>query len=57
MKERNIWEEKSVSECSAKTGKAPVSVRWVDTSKGGSSNYLVRNEFARETHTGFQNQL
>ena len=35
MKRRDIWEEKPVSECWEKTGKAPTSVRWVDTNKGG----------------------
>jgi hypothetical protein len=32
--DRKIWVEKSVQECWEKTGKAPVSVRWVDVRKG-----------------------
>ena len=35
MKKRNIWGLAPTSECWEKTNKAPVSVRWVDTNKGG----------------------
>ena len=34
MKSRNIWREVDVDESWAKTGRGPVSVRWVDTDKG-----------------------
>ena len=34
MKARNIWKEVDVDEAWAKTGRGPVSVRWVDTDKG-----------------------
>lgn len=34
MEGRNIWTVCPMGECLAKTGKKPVSVRWVDTDKG-----------------------
>jgi len=42
MQGRHIWTVTSVSECWEKTGKAPVSVRWVDTNKGGPGEMNVR---------------
>ena len=38
---RKIWEVKPVAECWAKTGKKPVSVRWVNTDKGFMSGDMV----------------
>ena len=35
MQGRNSWSLKSIDDCWKDTGKAPVSVRWVDTNKGG----------------------
>ena len=40
--ERRIWSLRPVKECWDKTGKAPVSVRWVDTNKGGKENFDIR---------------
>ena len=37
MEGRGIWKLRPQVECWEKTGKAPVSVRWVDTNKGGPS--------------------
>ena len=34
MQKRGIWSEVDVEECWRNTGKAPVSVKWVDTDKG-----------------------
>ena len=34
MQGRNLWGLRSIKECWERTGKAPVSVRWVDTNKG-----------------------
>jgi hypothetical protein len=34
MKSKPIWEECSVEDCWIRTGRGPVSVRWVDTNKG-----------------------
>ena len=46
MGRRNIWGVRDVAECWARTGAAPVSVRWVDTDKGrwveGAGVPLVR---------------
>jgi hypothetical protein len=42
MGERKIWSLRPVKECWEKTGKPPVSVRWVDTNKGGSGEMIVR---------------
>ena len=35
MEGRKLWTQRPVKECWDKTGKAPVSVRWVDINKGG----------------------
>ena len=45
--DRGIWCEKPVQECWEKTGKAPVSVRWVDVRKGSGEarSRLVARDF------------
>ena len=35
MQKRGIWSARPVEECSARTGRSPLSVRWVDTHNGG----------------------
>ena len=45
MEERGIWVLRLVSECWERTGKGPVSVRWVDTNKGSSEFVEVRSMF------------
>ena len=46
MEGRNIWSIKPVAECWEKLGKAPVSVRWVDTLKSdGVRSRLVARDF------------
>ena len=42
MQKREIWSVKDVEECWVKTGKAPTSVKWVDTDKGTEEDPLVR---------------
>ena len=42
MKSRGIWSEVSVHDCWRKTGKRPVSVKWVDTDKGTIEEPLIR---------------
>ena len=37
MEHKEIWVLSPIQECWDKTGKAPVSVRWVDTNKGGDT--------------------
>ena len=45
MEGRNIWTVKPIGECWEKLGKAPVSVRWVDTLKAdGVRSRLVARE-------------
>ena len=45
MEGRGIWTVRPVSECWEKTGRKPVSVRWVDTDKGfmGGGGMEVRS--------------
>ena len=38
----DLWELRPISECLKVTGKAPVSVRWVDTNKGKDGQWDVR---------------
>ena len=46
MEGRNIWSIKPLSDCWEKLGKAPVSVRWVDTLKAdGVRSRLVARDF------------
>ena len=42
MNKRGIWLIKPVSDCWERTGKAPVSVRWVNTNKGGPDKMDIR---------------
>merc|ERR1711994_768137 len=52
MTNRGIWSEVSVQECWRKTGKAPVSVRWVDTNKGGAHEMCVRSRLVARDFKG-----
>ena len=46
MPSRTIWSVKPISECWEKSGKAPVSVRWVDVQKAeGVRGRLVARDF------------
>ena len=46
MQSRSIWSVKPISDCWEKTGKAPVSVRWVDVQKAeGVRSRLVARDF------------
>ena len=42
MHQRNIWRIVPISDSWEKTGKGPVSVRWVDTNKGGLDEWEIR---------------
>ena len=50
MEGRGIWIVCPVGECWAKTGRKPVSVRWVDTDKGfmGNSQEIISRMVARD---------
>ena len=52
FEEKNVWERRPRAEALARTGKAPISVRWIDTNKGDDDepNYrsrLVAREIRR----------
>lgn len=52
MKKRGIWDLMSAEECWRVTGKAPMSVRWVDTNRGSEENPEVRSRLvARDFKT------
>ena len=54
MKKRNLWEDRTVKECWEKTGKAPVTVRWVDVMKPGETlgEWLVRSRLVARDFKG-----
>jgi hypothetical protein len=52
MEDRGIWEVKPIKECWDRTGKAPVSVRWVDTNKGGEWEVVVRSRLVARDFKG-----
>ena len=39
MQGRNIWSSRPIEDSWRDTGKAPVTVRWVDTNKGGKASF------------------
>ena len=43
MKARGIWKERPMEECGRKTGRMPVSVRWVDVNKGTDIMFEIRS--------------
>ena len=52
MNSRKIWDLKPVQECWDVTGKPPVSVRWVDTNKGGIERIEVRSRMVARDFKG-----
>jgi hypothetical protein len=52
MESRGIWSEVSESDCWEKTGKPPVSVRWVDTDKGLNGDIVVRSRLVARDFKG-----
>ena len=52
MQLRGIWDVVPVGECWEKLGKAPVSVRWVDTNKGGLWEMIVRSRLVARDFKG-----
>ena len=53
MQKRVIWVETPIEECWRKTGKAPISVRWVDTEKEIDGQVDVRSRLvARDFKKG-----
>ena len=57
MMGRDLWSPVSAQECWEKTGKAPVSVRWVDTNKGTEEELDIRSKLmAQALQRGGQRQ-
>ena len=52
MKRRGIWVERPIEECWRKTGKGPISVRWVDTDKGIDGSVDVRSRLVARDFKG-----
>ena len=52
MQSRGIWKEVPTQDCWDKTGKGPVSVRWVDVNKGGEDKMEVRSRLVARDFKG-----
>ena len=52
MEKRGMWDLRPITECYAKTGKAPMSVRWVDTNKGDRIKMLIRSRLVARDFRG-----
>ena len=52
MTKRGIWRERPIHECWQKTGKAPISIRWVDTDKGIDGQIDVRSRLVARDFKG-----
>ena len=52
MEDRGIWVVRPISESWEKTGKAPVTIRWVDTNKGGIGEMVVRSRLVARDFKG-----
>ena len=55
MQGRGIWKLVPETECWNKTGKEPVTVRWVDTNKGGTESMEVRSRLVARDFKGKDN--
>ena len=55
MQGRGIWKLAPLTECWNKTGKDPVTVRWVDTNKGGIESMIVRSRLVARDFKGKDN--
>ena len=52
MEQRQIWSVVPITECWKRTDKGPVSVRWVDTNKGGVTDMIVRSRLVARDFKG-----
>ena len=52
MVKRGMWDLRPISECYKRTGKAPMSVRWVDTNKGDRIKMLIRSRLVARDFKG-----
>ena len=55
MQGRNIWSLRPIADCWRDTGKAPVTVRWVDTNEAGKGEFLIRSRFVARDLKGKDN--
>ena len=53
---KRIWDEVPEKESWDKTGKVPVSVRWVDTNKGSRDNMVIRSRLVARDFEGKDNK-
>ena len=52
MESRKLWSIAPTKECLEKTGKPPVSVRWVDTNKGRDGKLEIRSRLVARDFKG-----
>ena len=52
MESRKIWSVRPIEECRDKTGRDPLSIRWVDTNKGTRAAPRIRSRLVVREHTG-----
>ena len=58
FKSKGVWEIRSVNEARKRMGRAPISVRWVETNKGDDANPNIRSRLvAREIRTAGQDAI
>ena len=50
--QRKLWDEVPLADCWNKTGKAPMSVRWVDTDKGHGGDMQIRSRLVARDFKG-----
>ena len=43
FKSKNVWEIRTIAEALQRTGRRPISVRWVEVNKGDSANPKIRS--------------
>ena len=55
MQGRNIWSLRPIADCWRDTGKAPETVRWVDTKKGRKGKQMIRSRRVARDFKGTDN--
>ena len=52
MTDRGMWVLRPIQECWEKLGKAPVTVKWVDTNKGTPEDMMIRSRLVARDFKG-----
>ena len=52
MMSKGIWELRPITECWDKKGRAPTSIRWVDTDKGDGETWEIRSRLVARDFKG-----